>query len=293
MNVYYFDGNNNPLQSPLPNPFTTATQNVRVVVENPINTDCTAQVIIPFIIHPSPLIDLQETELICRPETQIILDAGILDGTTNYAFQWYFNGTLMSGETNPTLTVSTEGVYSVSVTSVYNCTKTREITVVASQIAQISDIEVVDLSDIDSILITVTGAGNYEYALDDILGPYRDENFFPNVPSGIHTVFIKDKDGCGIVGPITIPVLGIPHYFTPNGDGYNDTWNVKGVSEDFNYLSTIYIFDRYGKLLKQIGTTGSGWDGTFNGHLLPADDYWYSIQFEDGRSAKGHFALMR
>jgi gliding motility-associated-like protein len=88
-------------------------------------------------------------------------------------------------------------------------------------------------------------------------------------------------------------VLGIPHYFTPNGDGYNDYWNVKGVSAQFNYLSRILIFDRFGKLLKQIGTTGLGWDGTYNGHPMPADDYWYNIEFEDGRNAKGHFALKR
>jgi gliding motility-associated-like protein len=106
-------------------------------------------------------------------------------------------------------------------------------------------------------------------------------------------VYIKDITGCGIVGPVTIPILGIPAYFTPNGDGFHDYWNVKGVSEEFNYRSTIYIFDRYGKLLKQIGTTGLGWDGTYNGQLMPSDDYWYSIQFEDGRSAKGHFALKR
>ena len=293
MNVYYFDQNNIPLPSPLPNPFTTAAQNVRVVVENAINTTCTAELTIPFIVHPTPLIDLQETELICLPETQIVLDGGILDGTTNYSYQWYFEGAILPGENNPTLTVSTEGNYSVTVTSPFNCTKTREIKVLASQIAQVLDIEVTDLADINTILITVSGIGNYEYALDSILGPYRDENFFNNVPSGIHTVYIKDKDGCGTVGPITIPVLGIPHYFTPNGDGYNDTWNVKGVSEEFNYRSIIYIFDRYGKLLKQIGTTGEGWDGTFNGHLMPSDDYWYSIQFEDGRSAKGHFALKR
>ena len=61
----------------------------------------------------------------------------------------------------------------------------------------------------------------------------------------------------------------------------------------YNYKSEIFIFDRFGKLLKQIGTTGAGWDGTFNGQQMPADDYWYAIKFEDGRSAKGHFTLKR
>jgi gliding motility-associated-like protein len=110
---------------------------------------------------------------------------------------------------------------------------------------------------------------------------------------GLHDIYVRDKNGCGSLGPVTVAVLGIPNYFTPNGDGYNDYWNIKGVSAQFNYLSNIYIFDRFGKLLKQIGTTGLGWDGTFNGYQMPSDDYWYNIKFEDGRSAKGHFTLKR
>jgi gliding motility-associated-like protein len=295
MVVYYFNENNIPLQSPLPNPFVTTSQNVTVIVENSINTDCTAQVILPFIINPTPKIDLEEALQICLPETQITISASFIDATptSDYIFQWYFNGLILAGETNPSITVSNEGNYSVDVTNIYNCTKTKNITIVNSEIAQLVDIDIVDLSDINTVLVTVIGSGDYQYALDDINGPYQVSNFFNNVPIGLHEVYIKDINGCGIVGPVTIPVLGIPAYFTPNGDGFHDYWNVKGVSEEFNYRSTIYIFDRYGKLLKQIGTIGLGWDGTYNGQLMPSDDYWYSIQFEDGRSAKGHFALKR
>ena len=296
VNVYYFDQNNNPLPSPLPNPFTTGTQNIKVIVENPINTMCTAQLIIPFVVQPTPKIDLEENIIICLPTTQALLDAGILDGspTSGYQFQWYTNN-VSNGVTSPTLTVNTPGVYSVDVTNAFGCTKTRMITVTGSEAATIQSIDVIDLAEINSITVNVnpTSLGDYEFALDDVSGPYRDSNFFDNVPMGIHDIYVRDKNGCGSVGPITVAVLGIPHYFTPNGDGYNDYWNVKGVSAQFNYRSTIYIFDRFGKLLKQIGTTGLGWDGTFNGHPMPADDYWYNIKFEDGRSAKGHFTLKR
>lgn len=91
----------------------------------------------------------------------------------------------------------------------------------------------------------------------------------------------------------TIAVIGIPKFFTPNGDGQNDYWNVKGVSVNFNANSTIYIYDRYGKLLKQITASSQGWDGTFTGQPLLSDDYWYTIQLDDGREAKGHFSLKR
>jgi gliding motility-associated-like protein len=199
----------------------------------------------------------------------------------------------MNGQTDPTLTINTPGIYSVTVTNASNCSKTRTIAVTGSEIATLQNIDIVDLSDINSILINYTGSGVYEFAIDDINGPYQDSNFFNNVPMGLHEIFVRDKNGCGTLGPLAATVLGIPHYFTPNGDGFHDYWNVKGANLLTNSKSVISIFDRFGKLLKQLSATGAGWDGTFNGNQLPADDYWYSIEFEDGRSAKGHFALKR
>lgn len=55
----------------------------------------------------------------------------------------------------------------------------------------------------------------------------------------------------------------------------------------------IYIFDRYGKLVKQISPLSQGWDGTFDGSQMPSSDYWCSVQLDDGRIIKGHFSLKR
>jgi len=287
---------NGTVLSQLPNPFRTGTQNVLVTVTNQINTSCSATYTIPFIVHPTPKIDLEEDIIICLPTTDALIDGGILDGSpsSNYQYTWYTNGS-SNGITTPTLLVNTPNVYSVEVTNAFGCKNTRVITVTGSEIASIQSIDVVDLADVNTITINISPSslGDYEFAIDDANGPYQSSNIFNNVPMGLHEIYVRDRNGCGSVGPITVAVLGIPQYFTPNGDGYNDYWNVKGVSAEFNRLSIIYIFDRFGKLLKQISATGVGWDGTFNGNLLPADDYWYSIQFEDGRSAKGHFALKR
>ena len=112
------------------------------------------------------------------------------------------------------------------------------------------------------------------------------------VITGFHTVYVRDINGCGITEQL-ISVLGFPKYFTPNGDGFNDRWKVYGVDVNFNTDIDVKIFDRFGKLLKEQNNLSPGWDGTFNGYMLPSDDYWFLITFEDGRTYRGHFALVR
>ena len=170
------------------------------------------------------------------------------------------------------------------------CSLIRTITVIASDKAVIDNIEINDLTNNNSISITVTGSGVYEYSLDN--QTYQSSNTFTNLPSGIYTVYVKDLNGCGITQE-EVSILGIPSFFTPNADGYNDNWNVKGISSTLNSKTIIYIFDRFGKLIKEINPTTTGWDGTFNNQQLPATDYWYTIKLENGKELKGHFALKR
>ena len=300
MIVKYFDGNGNSLSSPLPNPFVTGTQNIRVVIENPINTTCTASTIIPFVVQPTPKINLNtdgsEDRLVCSnlPTFFVQLDAGIQDESpiSNYTYVWSKDGAILLGKTGYTSDVNAEGIYTVEVATLSGCSKIRTIKVTPSNLAHIENIVIIDMSDVNTVTVNVTGPGDYEYSLDEASGYFQDSNIFNNAPAGIHEVFVNDKNGCGLVSQ-TIAVIGIPKFFTPNNDGYNDYWNIKGVSAVFNSKSIIYIFDRYGKLLKQIMPSSQGWDGTFNGFLLPADDYWYTLKLEDGREAKGHFSLKR
>jgi gliding motility-associated-like protein len=270
---------------------------VRVEVINPVNTTCIATITLPFIVNPIPKIALTGDELVCSdlPSFTKVLDAGLLDGspTTDYSYVWSFNGNAIAGETNYTLTVNTAGLYTVKVTNNQGCSRTRTFTVVASDKAKITDVKIVDLAELNSITVSVAASlGDYVYALDDENGNYQTDHVFENVSAGIHTVYIKDLNGCGIERK-EVAVLGIPNFFTPNNDGNNDYWNIKGANASFNANTIIYIFDRYGKLVKQISPKDQGWDGTFTGQPMPASDYWYSIQLEDSRVVKGHFSLKR
>ena len=228
------------------------------------------------------------------PSFFVQLNSGIPDDSPSnaYTYVWSRDGTVLSAKTASTLDVNTEGLYTVEVKNNSGCSKIHSIKVTASDLAKITRVTIADLSDINSITVDVSGQGQYEYSLDAPFGPFQESNFFENISAGIHDVYINDKNGCGLVSQ-TVAVIGIPKFFTPNGDGQNDYWNVKGVNSNFNANSTIYIYDRYGKLLKQITTSSQGWDGTFTGQPLPSNDYWYTIKLEDGREAKGHFSLKR
>lgn len=301
MTVKYYDKNGNALPSPLSNPFITTTQNVKVIVENPINTACVAMVTIPFIVNPLPNIRLNldgsEDNLVCQDNPTFFrqLVAGIDDGSSpnNYIYIWSKDGTVILGQNSYTLDVNAEGLYTVEVINGVGCSSIRTIKVTASDFAKIDSIDIDDMADTNTVTVNTSGLGDYEYSLDEPSGYFQDSNTFTNVTAGIHEVYVNDKNGCGVVTK-SIAVVGVPKFFTPNGDGYNDYWSVKGVNATFYTNSIIYIFDRYGKLLKQwVPTSSEGWDGTFNGSPMPGDDYWYTIKLEDGREAKGHFSLKR
>nr|WP_235011030.1 BspA family leucine-rich repeat surface protein [Aquimarina sp. AU119] len=81
-----------------------------------------------------------------------------------------------------------------------------------------------------------------------------------------------------------------PKFFTPNNDNINDYWIVPNSS---NQILRVFIFDRYEKLLKEIRDISAGWDGTFNGRPMIANEYWYLITYRDGKILRGHFSLIR
>ena len=221
----------------------------------------------------------------------ILLNAGILnDSPNNYSYNW------SSGQDTYEANINEVGTYQVTVTNSNGCSKTRTITVEASNIATINDIQVKDASQNNIVTILASGEGEYQYSLLDennlVYAPYQDSNVFENVAPGIYAVIVKDlKNDCGETVPVKLSVIGFPKYLTPNNDGINDTWQVYGVSNMFQPNTKIQIFDRYGKLLKELSPLDEGWDGLFNGQRLPSDDYWFFVKLQDGRIFRSHFTL--
>ncbi|MEZ4853262.1 T9SS type B sorting domain-containing protein [Flavobacterium sp.] len=217
--------------------------------------------------------------------------------TGNYEFVWYdANDAVVAITTVPQLEVNTTGSYYVLVTNLDTTCEGVSNTAVVNETtpATIVKAEATDyFSDNATIVVNTSGSsGTLQYQLDD--SGYQDSNVFTNVSTGDHTITVIDTQGCTFL-ETTVRVIDYPKFFTPNGDGYNDTWNIAGLNQP---EAKLYIFDRYGKLLKQLSATDDslGWDGTFNGQLMPSTDYWFSLEYVENNVAKefkAHFSLKR
>lgn len=279
----------------LPNNYTNTSidsQTIFVKIEN--NNQCFSITTANLIVLFTPILEADESVFYCTnsfPETITIFGGVTNDLPSNYFYEWFFNGALTDVTTSFN-DINETGTYTVVVTDPNGCSSSRTITVNPSEIATIESINVEGISPNNSLTITVSGSGFYDYVLDDRDGFYQESNAFTSVSEGYHTVYIRDRNGCGIIEE-EISVLGFPKFFTPNGDDTNDFWQVLGFDTQFNELEYIRIFNRYGKLITVLNSSQRSWDGNLNGNLLPSSDYWYTAQFIDGRTYTGHFALKR
>ncbi|SNR30792.1 gliding motility-associated C-terminal domain-containing protein [Maribacter sedimenticola] len=203
----------------------------------------------------------------------------------NYTYEW------STGETTPMITVDQSGVYTLSVTNAANalqCVTVKSIEVVFSKPPVITDISIEYEDDLaNTVRVYVETDGNLAYQLD---GEEPQENAtFHDLFPGEHTITVIDLNGCGSDSK-KIVVLGFPKFFTPNADGINDTWHVAGLDILDNPIISIY--DRYGKLLHQLHKNSNGWDGSFNGVLLPESDYWFKLSYTDSLGQTTHAAYI-
>jgi gliding motility-associated-like protein len=292
LTIVYYETLNQALleQNPLEVNFTnTIAYNQIIFARVEDDNNCFGISEVELAVFDVPNIETQFETLYCLnffPEL-ITLTGGVIgDSPSNYFYSW------STGETTSEIEVNEPGTYIVRVTNTDGCFKDRTITVLPSNIATFTNIDIVDASQNNIITVFVTGEGDYEYAIDDSNGPYQDSNVFEDVDPGLHTIYVRDKNNCGTVEDV-VSVIGFPKFFTPNNDTYHDTWQVYGISSQFQANTSIFIFDRYGKLLIELDPLSGGWDGTFNGELMPTSDYWFSVTLEDGRTFNNHFTLKR
>ena len=291
--------------SPLPTTYVNIInpQIIYARVTN-INTDCydITQVILKVELIPELALD--EFYRLCvdafgnpipaeeGSASPPVIDTGL--DPSIYMFEWQLDAEVLLGEIGASITVLQEGVYTVTVTEILTgCMSSATTTVITSSPPLIYSAEVTDaFASEHTITATADGIGDYEFQLDD--NPFQESGVFLDVAPGNHLITIKDINGCGSV-IIAVGVIDYPQFMTPNEDGYHDTWNIIGIANG-DPTAKIYIFDRYGKLLKQLSTFSEGWDGSYNGNPMPSSDYWFRVEYTENDTKKefsGHFTLKR
>jgi gliding motility-associated-like protein len=265
-----------------PNPYIAFNGEIITARVENIITGCYNLVTFSTIINPRPFVNIPD-QVVCLDNLPLVVTAETFTNSDTYL--WSTNAT------TPEIEITEIGTYSVTVTSEFGCVTTSTFNVIESESATIDLTETVDFSDPNNIVITISGIGNYLYILDD--GEPQESNVFENVALGYHTITIIDLNGCAEVTKEVL-VIDAPKFFTPNNDAQNDTWHIIGIETLPG--SIIYVFDRYGKLLKQLDSTTPGWDGRYNGNNMPASDYWFLAEIRQGNLAfevRGHFTLRR
>jgi gliding motility-associated-like protein len=143
------------------------------------------------------------------------------------------------------------------------------------------------------IAVPSGGGGNYTFTFE---GEYYGTTLnYIYYTTQDYLVTVKDANGCISSATQKFNYIDIctPNYFTPNGDGINDTW-APGCTINYKNL-TYTILDRYGRELGNY-RLGQTWDGKYQGAELPSGDYWYVLKLndpKDDREFVGHFTLYR
>ncbi len=308
----------NPLSSEINVPLGNRDLVARV---DDINTGCFSIVDLALRVNEIPVAMLEEMYLLCQDQEGNITGAPILDtGLTSpdFVFEWFLdqgNGdVLLASETGGSLEAMQAGVYTVVVTDPITECSNVLVSTVEARIdpfafgAENSGNNMLNQHEISVFVASNNTSTRYEVRLDDgfwieLINSNRRYNFtFKNVltGNGIHTVQFRSTDGCWEAEK-KVRTVGVPLYFTPNGDGFNDRWNVEGILE-IDPNAKVEIYDRYGKLIGQISVSGAGWDGMIRGNFINETDYWYRMIYMDKdengnllgeQELKGHFALKR
>jgi gliding motility-associated-like protein len=305
----------NKLNSPYEN--TNSTETIYVRIQNKttlcVNDDATFDI----IINSLPNFTVTTPQILCL--NNLPLNIAVENPTDNYSYIWTnSNRDIISTDDN--VDINLGGTYTVFATTTNGtmCTRTETIIVNESNIAVLEEsfITIIDesnnISSDNNISISIDtlsndlGPGDYQFAvINDDNGDrfpsfgFQDEPLFENLEGGIYTIIVNDKNGCSSDTELQISVIQFPKFFTPNSDGKNDTWVIKGANKTFYPNSSINIFNRYGKLVAQVPIDSQGWNGTYNGKTLPSDDYWFNIQLIPADTSKspilkkGHFSLLR
>lgn len=237
--------------------------------------------------------ELIESHLTCNNSHDGTFELLVFGGKPPYTFLW------SDGAINQNRTGLHAGKYSVTITDSLHCITYNNMVLLEPFDLQANfNIKLVSCDgehDGQLEVIVKGGTPPYKYAWSS---GYTN-SIANQLPQGIHSVMIVDSKGCEKEFEHELPVDGsrcfdIPNTFSPNGDGYNDTWVIKNISAMYPH-NKVTVFSQNGDVIYSSGNSGySAWDGTRKGVHVPSGTYYYIIDFGNGSPAlQGTITIVR
>jgi gliding motility-associated-like protein len=256
-----------------------------------------------FVLQPDTIvIEFSSSPPSCTGVTGSVSISNITGGTAPYqSYQW------SNGDTGISITGLTTGTYIVTITDGNGCTVSASQDIIASIDQLIIDTIIehpfCNKSGDGSItLIVLGGTPPYNYTWDYYglvdQDPIINDSLATLLDDGIFFVSVTDQNKCGDTLRIELvpkhkDCLYVPSGFTPNNDGYNDTWEILNI--DMFPEAKIFVFNRWRKVVfSKDGNYENDWDGTYEGKPLPMDTYHYIIKLSDEDDPiTGQITIMR
>ena len=207
----------------------------------------------------------------------------VTGGTAPLALLW--NGPAGFVSTQASISLLSAGTYSLTITDSNGCVITNDYDLTAPDtmvpVANTVSASCPDTPDGSIDLAVTGGSGTLTYLWDDGVTTQDRTNILP----GDYNVTVTDGNGCIQTLAVTVDVIGynclrIYEIITPNGDGRNDTWQLRNA--EIYPDAEVFVYSRWGKLVYHSRNATDEWDGTYNGKVLPNDSYHYVIHPGDG-----------
>jgi len=286
------------------------TQETGVITATPIDngTGCsgTSQSYI-VIINPTPMATGGVVDsALCGVANGGISGINVTGGTPAYTYQWYNNGVLMPGETNPTLGNAGMGNYNVIITDVNGCIAAASATSftvngsIAVNAGFTPDIYTGQAPLNVTFANSTTGATVYNWILGNGTSTQQTPGTIYNAP-GTYTVILTATNGGCIDTAMAIIIVDaattilIPNIYSPNGDGLNDEFMIQSTG-----MKTLRcdIYNRWGQLVYTLNGPNDKWDGTMNNGSEASEGTYYYILNAEGYDnkvykAEGHLTLVK
>ena len=231
------------------------------------------------INEPNPISFISAVDPVtCSGNSDGAIDLTISGGTNSYNVIW------SNGATGPKLSGISGGWYQFSINDGNGCGLTDSIFVAEPDVLLLT-LSVLHPECSNSFNGSITGiatggSGSYSFTMNN----NSSNGIEPNLGIGTYNVSVVDANGCSESSTIQLsaqrtPCVEIPNWFSPNGNGTNDSWEIPGF-EYGNY--TLYVVNVLGQKIYEVSSDNYvPWDGTFNGEPLPNGDYYYVISSSD------------